>query len=343
MTARATLHAARAMTAGRMISSLFSVRLARAAHGRGVEAGAMWRVLGVEPRGPDFPLIDEQRHLALWAYVMRTLDDPGFPIAYAETMSIDDYGVLGLACKTAATLGDALAVVETYLPIYADLVTVRIVEAAVVLERAGAATLGHRCSVESGLAEIVAAMRQLVDGKLTPSAITFTHPRPRSVTAHTAHFGVAPQFAADRHAIELTPALLRQPLRRADRALHSFLVGELARLRASRTRADASWTDRARAEALRMLPRPLEIAAIARALGTSRRTLQRRLADEGTRFEAISDQARYELARALLDDRERTISEVALACGFADASSFARAYQRWAGCSPRADRQRDRA
>ena len=323
---------------GRTISSLFALRLIRAAAQAGLEVGPLWKIVGGEVREDTLWSIPEASHLALWAHIMRALDDPGFPIAYARTMSIDDYGVLGLACKTADTMGAALAIVERYLPAYADVVAVKLVGSALVLERPGAPDLGHRSAVESTLAEILGSMRQLVPDAIVPSAVTFAHAAPRSFATHVEHFGVAPQFAAPRHALELTPEILASPITRADVALHRYLVGELDRLLAAQRARSVTWTERTRSEILRRLPMPIEIADVARAFATSQRTLQRRLETEGTRFDEIADTARRELATALLEDRSRTISEVAFACGFAEPSSFTRAYRRWTGRAPRDDR-----
>jgi AraC-like DNA-binding protein len=48
---------------------------------------------------------------------------------------------------------------------------------------------------------------------------------------------------------------------------------------------------------------------------------------------------RVELAKDLLRDRETSLSEIALRCGFADQSHFTRVFTRWAGVSPGAWRR----
>jgi AraC-like DNA-binding protein len=77
--------------------------------------------------------------------------------------------------------------------------------------------------------------------------------------------------------------------------------------------------------------------AVARALGLSARTLQRRLTDEGTSYQDVLDGARAELARAYLDEGW-SVTEAAFMLGFADISSFSRAFRRWTGQRPSAHR-----
>ena len=73
-------------------------------------------------------------------------------------------------------------------------------------------------------------------------------------------------------------------------------------------------------------------------LGTSPRTLQRRLHDDGLTYEAILDQMRLERAVDLLGT-PMTLVEVASRVGYADQAHFTRAFKRWTGITPGAWRQ----
>ena len=78
----------------------------------------------------------------------------------------------------------------------------------------------------------------------------------------------------------------------------------------------------------------------ARALGMSTRTLQRRLAEAGLCYSVLLDQARFERARCLLENPGERLCDIAAALGYADAGSFTRAFERWAGMSPSKYRKR---
>jgi AraC-like DNA-binding protein len=79
-------------------------------------------------------------------------------------------------------------------------------------------------------------------------------------------------------------------------------------------------------------PRRPKIATI---LGMSERTLQRRLADEGTSFQRVLDDTRRELAQHYLGQRNVSLADIAYLLGFTDQSSFFRGARRWFGSSPR--------
>jgi AraC-like DNA-binding protein len=67
----------------------------------------------------------------------------------------------------------------------------------------------------------------------------------------------------------------------------------------------------------------------------SERTLQRRLAAEGTSFPRLLDNTRRELAQQYLDQRDVSLADAAYLLGFSDQSGFFRASRRWFGSSPR--------
>jgi AraC-like DNA-binding protein len=63
-------------------------------------------------------------------------------------------------------------------------------------------------------------------------------------------------------------------------------------------------------------------------------TLRRRLADEGTRFRAILNDTRRDLAMTYIRDTELAFGEIAYLLGFASAEAFQRAFKRWNGETP---------
>lgn len=78
------------------------------------------------------------------------------------------------------------------------------------------------------------------------------------------------------------------------------------------------------------------IAWMARRLGLTRRTLQRRLRDEGSSFEALRERELMHRAAELLGSSRLSISEIALELGYSGPAQFTRAATRWSGAPPRA-------
>jgi AraC-like DNA-binding protein len=73
---------------------------------------------------------------------------------------------------------------------------------------------------------------------------------------------------------------------------------------------------------------------VARSLGMSKRTLARRLSDEGLNFTEVLQQLRRYLAVRYLDDPKLHISKIAWLLGFNEVSAFTHAFKRWTGKTP---------
>jgi AraC-like DNA-binding protein len=79
----------------------------------------------------------------------------------------------------------------------------------------------------------------------------------------------------------------------------------------------------------------LDAEDLAERLGISRRHLFRQLNAEGTTCQRIVDDVKFSRARHLLAAGDAAITEIALALGYPDPSSFTRAFARWSGVPPK--------
>jgi AraC-like DNA-binding protein len=134
----------------------------------------------------------------------------------------------------------------------------------------------------------------------------------------------------------------RLPLRRRDAVLSGLLQAQaeeaMARLPAI---ADVA-LDVRRAVTSRIAGDDTRIEAIARSLGTSARSLQRRLTAAGLSYRQLLDAARREAAERYLSDSRLSIGEIAYLLGYSEAAAFNRAFRRWRHERPHAFRQRQR-
>jgi AraC-like DNA-binding protein len=73
---------------------------------------------------------------------------------------------------------------------------------------------------------------------------------------------------------------------------------------------------------------------VAHILSMHRRTLNRRLEAQGTSFQNILDEVRFEAACQLLDATKIPLTEIAASLGYSESSAFSRAFRRWSGEAP---------
>lgn len=76
------------------------------------------------------------------------------------------------------------------------------------------------------------------------------------------------------------------------------------------------------------------IEDMARRLNVSKRSLQRRLGQEGTSYQALLNETRFEMSERYLQDSALSVPEISYMLGFRDTSSFFRAFQGWTGQTP---------
>jgi AraC-like DNA-binding protein len=172
---------------------------------------------------------------------------------------------------------------------------------------------------------------------------TGTHIRPRRLSLQCArdaedtrssYFGTGVEFGASCNVLVLSSVDLDLPFTMHNAELADILAPELER-RLAELRAVASTTHQVKQIVKRRLSgNPVTIGLVAKDLGTSMRTLQRRITSEGTTFRSILDEARQELVRQYLADPEIGISEAAFLLGYQDANSFYRAFRTWEGTTP---------
>jgi AraC-like DNA-binding protein len=89
-------------------------------------------------------------------------------------------------------------------------------------------------------------------------------------------------------------------------------------------------------------PRAFSVDETALHLCISSRSLSRHLKEEGTSFQQIKDELRFDLAIIRLTQSEIPLCAIAEELGFSDLSSFHRAFRSWSGVSPGSYRRRVR-
>ncbi len=146
--------------------------------------------------------------------------------------------------------------------------------------------------------------------------------------------GVAIEEGRDT-TVTFTPLESRRPFLTADESVWQALEPMLRRRMAELDNGHTT-TGRVQALLLELLPAASgTVTGVARRLGLSSRTLQRRLHEEGQSFQSVLDGTRESLAQHYLADPGLPVAEIAFLLGYDDPNSFYRAFQAWTGTTPR--------
>ncbi len=281
---------------------------------------------------------------AVWREAERLSGDPSLGLRLAQTIPVAAAaGMVGQLAAVSETGLEAIRHLARYRKLIADRLEVGLHEDDSTLSIEIRLldvddALGHQV-YESCLVGILRIVREAIMADLSPLRVSFRHAPPPDVAPYERFFRCPVEFRASSHRLRLPLASLRQPMiaaqPRAESRLQDLLESELRTLAPEFTVAVA---EQIRA-ALEEHERPTQ-ASVARRLGIGRRTLQRRLQDEGSSFRRIVDHEHRSLALGLLGRPGCRVIDVAQAVGFDDATSFAKAFRRWTGESPRAYRAR---
>jgi AraC-like DNA-binding protein len=148
------------------------------------------------------------------------------------------------------------------------------------------------------------------------------------------YFGCEVKFRAPRNAIVFRKSDLELPFLTYNAELVAMLSPQLDR-ELARTKSQLAVTGRVKWVLMRLLGgRSPEIHDVAKELGMSCRTLQRRITAEQTTFRRLISDARRELARYYLLQPALELGEVACLLGYEDPNSFFRAFREWEGTTP---------
>lgn len=180
-------------------------------------------------------------------------------------------------------------------------------------------------------------MRDVVGADFGPQAVRLPYPAPAHHVSLIAYFR-APVLCDQPEAdLVFSPAALRELVPTADAVINAQILDML------NGQASPCAQSELRSTIERMLvadlSAPPTLTEVADALSMSVRTVRRKLAEQGTTFQAISDQVLQREALVMLGDEVSSVSQVAQALGFSDVRNFRRAFKRWTGAVPSAVRR----
>ncbi|MBO9712103.1 AraC family transcriptional regulator [Sphingomonas sp.] len=307
----------------------------RALEDRGVAPAAVLRRAGLpaslhlNPEG----YVTTAQLFAIWKAVEALTGDRGFGIALVERRGTGARRPALLAAHYAASFRDALALLADSKR-YGGCFELHVEEGggefAIEKRWLFAAEPEPPLSADVSFASLLDLARKGTGRHLVPLRMEFAAPGP-ATDAHRAYFGCPIRHDAPRNRLVLRAADVDLPFAGHNPEMLALLAPALRQmpgeLRSLGERIKAT-VQEALAEG-----RP-ELGEVARRLAMSERTLQRRIAEEGTGFRALVQDARRDLARRLLTDPAIEIDRVAALLGYGNTSAFCRAFRAWEGVTP---------
>jgi len=299
----------------------------------------LFRAAGLDPRYWNEPdaRFDDRKLDNAWARAIELTGDPCLGLRAADFINPGSLHALGFAWLVSETLYDALQRLVRYFDIISNGARLELAvsadECRVAVDRLNIQGRALPQRVDAFWASLIALCRMILTDDFAPLSLSLRRPSPPCAADFYRLFGAPVQFSAPRDVMTLSRAVAEQPLPTSNRLLaranEQIVADYLARFHAD------TYPDRVRARLVELLPAgSVSEETLARSLNLSRRTLQRRLAEDGTSYKALLDEARCELAVRYIGEQCMSIKEATYMLGFSEPGNFSRAFKRWTGEAP---------
>lgn len=264
--------------------------------------------------------------------------DPTIGLVLGAAYGPQRYGIFGYAVLSAQTLRHALVIAQnfgsltfTWFSIAHTLVGETVVFALhdrMELDPEVRALLHDR-----DVSAVIKGFGDVLGKELPVTRVALPHDGQRRSRRYQEFFGCTVEFGAAGSCIEFSSSILDFPLPHRDATASEYLRQQ-CQLLVSKLRDQGQLIASVRQL---LLARPgvfPDIEQVAERLSISVRTLQRKLNDEGTSFQHVLDEVRFQLAKEYLSETRLPLQEISLLLGYNEPSNFTHAFKRWATMAP---------
>ncbi len=277
----------------------------------------------------------------LLEYCSSLLEDRLFGLHLAEQQVPDAYGCVVALARAATDMRQALQCLVDYTPMSTSPeCEMELVTAKDTVELRWRTHIGFGdCQQVNyhGLLLTMKTLQMLGGPQFRPRYASLTFPVSRNEKLLLQDkLGCRINSKADANAIAFSSDILDLPITTSNRTLYAMLENSLVQLNAA---TKASFVEQVEACVRRELGTgSCSVDSCAEKLGTSTRTLQKRLTRIGVKFSDIIQSERIKLAKQALLWGDATLDEISYQLGYSEQTSFGRAFKRSTGLTPNAYR-----
>src|SRR4029078_5735564 len=299
-----------------------------------LEKAGLTRAQIEDPRAP-IKVRDQIKFLNL---VASTMDDDFLGFHLAQGCDLREIGLLYYVLASSEVLIDALQRAVRYSTIVNESVSQTCIDSKGIglsFDYVGVSRHPDRHQIEFWIPALIRTCRQLTGFRVVPERIRLVHHR--TTKAELAEiFCDHNECGASVDDVVFPASMRNAHVVSADPYLNNLLISYCEDTLAHRTVKRGAFQSAVENAIAPLLPHGKATAAdVARQLGLSQRTFARRLSSEGLTFSELLENLRSNLASRYLVEGEMGVSEVAWLLGYREVGSFAHAFRRWTGKTPR--------
>ena len=326
------------MSAGKQMRAGGAAGVLDAVRAAGASAERVLGAAGLTPDDLTDPdrLLDLDRIMALYEAAARETRDDAFGLHLGTTYDFASIGPLAYAVLNAPTVGVAVENLARYGRAFVQGGAVTLAQGDAEVELGYALDVADfetcRQHVEGAAMVNLRVLRRLIGPEWQPRYVRFGHAEPADTSEHRRLLGIPMRFRqAIPMALVFDADVLDRAVPDADRRLLPIVERHLQELLAEQP---SVLDDVRHAIAEALCDGAPTIRVVAKRLGTSVRTLQRRLGAEGGVFTTLVEDVRRDVAMRYLADGKANLTDIAFLTGYSELSAFGRAFRRWTGSTP---------
>jgi AraC-like DNA-binding protein len=304
----------------------------------GVDKSGVLEAAGLKPQSLEDPhaRVPFEQMEAVWKAGYLISKDPCLALHAAESVQYGAYGVVDFVCAAAATVGAAIQRLCWYFP----LINNGVMLAAEKGEQACALYLGSPVgrlpppTIDFIFATILVHSRQCWGLDWAPRRVEFPYRKPEDLKEYDRIFRCRFTFQTPISRMVIPRVFWDTPLPGANLALLNVLEDHATTLLALHP-PPLDWEARIRGLiGSRLREGGPALRMVAREMGFSPRSLQRKLSSINRTYAQILDEMRAQMSKHYLRDPDIPVGEIADSVGYQEISSFTRAFKRWTGTTP---------
>lgn len=265
----------------------------------------------------------------------------GLGLRFGNRLRLVDYGLAGLATANCPTLGEAIQLEKTHLPLVTAAREVGFTisresdRVIIALQEVHGERWAEHYLIEQELASLLSLIRELLPGVSMEKEcrIRIAYSRPPHWRLYREILQCSVQFQQKANQVVLPASWLQLPLENADPEL-SRILDQQCQLIIERLEHQGGLVDRVRRMLLENRGKPPALSQAAERLGIPMHTFRRRLYEAGTTYKQIVYSVRMELAADYLRDTSLPLQEIAFLLGYEHAPNFFNAFKKYWRASP---------
>lgn len=287
---------------------------------------------------PDETFVSYEAFTAMVEAVAVDLDCPDVGLRISERQGMTVLGPIAVIARNADTAREGIEAIARFLPTLSTALRLSLVnldDGGVRLryEVTARSVADLHQPYELAMSNATQIVRLLSGGTAGPTTLWLPHSQISPTAVYERHFGCPVVFDSGFAGLAVGPEVLARPIDAADPQTRRVATAYLA---SRHPDVGLSFAERVSDLVRRLLPTGHHSAdVVAEQLHLHRRTLQRRLLEEGTTYAELLDTQRRSLAVHYLARPEMQIGQIAVLLGYTEQSAFNRAFRRWFATSPR--------